>query len=297
MFVEPEALFRDGTFASLGLASARRPDLITFAENHRYLREALKNPNLSCLVTTETMTHQIAENIGVAISEKPRDLFYAIHELSLSEDIFSSMGHRGVGCQVHPTATVGKNTFLGDGVSIGEFAVVRDGVTVGDDSRVEAGAKLGIDGILHRLKDSKRHLIKHGGTVEIGKGTVLMPNSTVARAVFSGEVTKIGDGCVIGINSVVGHDVQVGNRTVISNNCVLARGARVAESCFIGTGSFLREFLSLGLEARVLAGSIVVSDVAPQATVSGNFAVVHVGRIRHRQDGRAVLETGESSAD
>lgn len=278
--VSPEGMLRDAEFNLVGLPRTQSPGLLTFAVNATYLRLALSNSNVSCVVTTAALVDQVPPELGVVFAENPRDTFYEIHESVLIKVASSRDGSIGTGCRIHSTAVVSPGARIGERVSIGEFVVIRDNVTIGNDCVIESGVKIGVNGILHRESAGLRKLIPHGGSVLIQDGVVLMTNAVVARAVFPGTATMVGKGSVIGLNSVVGHDANVRERCVISNNCVIARGALVGPNAFLGTGSVIREFTNVGKDSQVLAGSIVVSDVEDGDTVSGNFAYSHVRRMR-----------------
>jgi len=282
---------RDGDFAAIGLPSSRSPGLLTFAVNAFYLRQALANPRVTCIVTTDELVDSVPQALGLAVASNPRDAFYEIHEAVLNRRAAPAPGGIGVDCQIHPSAIISSSARIGDRVRIGEFAVIRENVTIGDDVVIEAGVKVGVDGILHRMVDGLRCLIPHGGSVQIDRGVVLMTNAVVVRAVFPGVATVIGRGSIVGLNSVVGHDAQVLDHCVISNNCVIARGSNVGPDAYLGTGTIVREFTTMGTGARALAGSVVVNDVPDAETVSGNFAYSHVRRMRSQrsqsQEGRA----------
>ncbi|MDD5171008.1 MAG: DapH/DapD/GlmU-related protein, partial [Syntrophales bacterium] len=95
------------------------------------------------------------------------------------------------------------------------------------------------------------------------------------RSIHPTLFTTIGDHAIIGIASNIGHEAQIGKNCVVSNNCVIARMARIEEGAWIGTSSFIREYIRIGRSAKVMAGSIVIRDVANGQSVSGNFAVDH----------------------
>jgi UDP-3-O-[3-hydroxymyristoyl] glucosamine N-acyltransferase len=66
---------------------------------------------------------------------------------------------------------------------------------------------------------------------------------------------------------------------VVSNHCVLARRCRLGDGAFLGTGAFIREHVAIGARANVMAGAVVIDDVAEEAVVSGNFATEHRTRM------------------
>ena len=51
--------------------------------------------------------------------------------------------------------------------------------------------------------------------------------------------------------------------------------AQIEEGAWIGTASFVREYVKIGRFAKVMAGSVVIRDVGESMSVSGNFAIDH----------------------
>jgi acetyltransferase-like isoleucine patch superfamily enzyme len=73
--------------------------------------------------------------------------------------------------------------------------------------------------------------------------------------------------------STVAHDVDIGDFAVISPNCTLVGGCRIERDAFIGSNVVLTN-ITVGENAYVGAGSIVIKDVKPGTKVFGNPARV-----------------------
>jgi acetyltransferase-like isoleucine patch superfamily enzyme len=61
----------------------------------------------------------------------------------------------------------------------------------------------------------------------------------------------------------------------VSGNTVIAGRSRLADRVWVGTSASVAQGLSIGEGAQVKMGAVVVADVPPGASVSGNFAVNH----------------------
>ena len=280
-FFAAEEVAREGEFETLGYADSMRAGTLAFADSVRYARLISQNRAVSCLITTRPLVDEVRDDLGLVVCEAPRKWFYDVHERWMQEARYRPPfePHRGIHCQIHPTAVVSPDAWIGDHVEIGEHVVIRSGVKLGAHAIIEPGVKLGVEGILyHRLERGVR-IIKHGGWVEIGDHTAILSNAIVVRSVHDTEGTMVGSGVVVGLGSVVGHESQVGDGVVISNHCVLARRCRVAHGAFLGTGAFIREHVEVGAGAQVMAGAVVIEDVKTGATVSGNFASDHKTRL------------------
>lgn len=88
----------------------------------------------------------------------------------------------------------------------------------------------------------------------------------------------IGGGCII----AHGIGLVVGGRTVVGEDCTLLHGVTLGEARFdeldcprlgnrvtVGAGAIVLGGITIGDEALIGAGSVVVSDVAPGAVVAG----------------------------
>lgn len=275
------AIVRDGEFHCLGSADAGSNGLLSYADSLKYLLRALSNPQIACMITTPELAARVPDWVGLLVADKPRNAFYDVHLQFIRESryVLPFEPGTGSGCRIHPSATVAKGCRIEDNVVIGEQVIVRSPVWIGSNVSIEPGVKLGMEGILYcRTDDGLRH-IPHGGYVRIHDHAVLMANAVVVRSVHDTDVTEVGNSALIGLASIVGHEAKVGSRAVISNQCVIARKSVVGADAFLGTQCIIKENILIGEGARVMAGSVVISDVAAGATVSGNFATDHRTRM------------------
>lgn len=275
------AIVRDADFSRLGSTDADCSGLMAYADSLKYLRRAVGNPALCCLITTVELAEQVPEHLGLMLASNPRDVFYAVHVKFINESRYVLPFKPGIGssCNIHPSAQIAEGCRIGDNVTIGEHVIVRAPVWIGSNVTIEPGVKLGVEGILYNSTSAGPRLLPHGGYVRIHDHAILMTNSVVVRSVHDTDVTEVGDSALIGLAAIVGHEAKVGARAVVSNQCVIARKSIVGADAFIGTQSMIKENLRIGEGAKVMAGSIVISDVPAGATVSGNFASDHRRRM------------------
>lgn len=111
-----------------------------------------------------------------------------------------------------------------------------------------------------------------GQNVQLGRGIVMAPFSSVTCD------TRIGDHVSIGAFSNVGHDVVVADWGQISSHCGVNGGAALGEGVFLGSHACIAPRQQVGDWAYVGAGSIVLKDVPPNVQVFGNPAVP-IGRV------------------
>lgn len=281
-FINECQIIRNAQFSRIGYVDSAVEGLLTYADTQKHLNIALQNPNISVLITKPEFGNKADIFPGLAISDEPRSLFYKVHEKFFMENLYKAPfdSQIGTNCSIHPSSIISEQCYIGDNVTIGEQVVIKGPVRIGNNVTIEAGVKIGVDGILYMKSQSNHNkLIPHGGYVEIKDHAILMTNAVVVRSIHDTECTIVGEGSLVGLGSIVGHDAKLHKNVVISNQCVIARRTSVGENAFIGTNSTIKESLVVGQNARVMAGSIVISDVADNESVSGNFATNHQKRM------------------
>ena len=170
---------------------------------------------------------------------------------------------------VHPTAVIGSDTVIGEGVSIGantvigdnvrigEHAVIHPNVTIYDDvsigSRtvVHAGAVIGADGFGFILREGAYENFPQVGRVEIGDDVEIGANCCVDRAALG--VTRIGDGTKLDNMVHVGHNCSIGRHVVIAAQTGLAGGVVIEDYAVIGGQ------VGIGDKARIQSRAILGS--------------------------------------
>jgi UDP-N-acetylglucosamine acyltransferase len=274
-------VIRDAPVEDIGYVDSPVANTLAYADTKRHLEKGQQSPRVSSVITSAALAEGFSSSKGLVVSSNPRDLFYRAHCLWLSKGLYRYPfdGGRGVDCEIHASAIISPECFLGDRVKVGPGVIINGPVRVGPDSDIQAGVKLGVDGILFRPTERCLARVRHGGLVEIGRDVTLFAGSTVARSVHPSAPTQVGDGSIVGMNSVVGHDAIVGTCVVISGQCVLARRCRIVDNAYIGTQSFIREHVFVGASAKVMAGSVVIENVPAAAKVSGNHAQPHHRRM------------------
>ncbi len=113
------------------------------------------------------------------------------------------------------------------------------------------------------------------GTVELGKGTVVMANAAINAD------TVIGEHCILNTGCIVEHDCLLEDFVHVSPGAVLAGGVRVGEGSHIGIGALLIPGKKIGKWCTIGAGAVIIDDVPDYATVVGNPGkVIKISKIK-----------------
>jgi len=164
---------------------------------------------------------------------------------------------------IHSSAVVETDS-LGEGVTIGEFAVVRPGAVLGDGVTIHP----------HVIVDKD---------VEIGAGTDVQSGSCIGRRPLATgsvankptfrEVLRIGEGCAIGVSAVVYYDVEIGADTLVGDHASIREEVKIGDHCVIGRS------VAVANEVEIGDGTVIMfaSNVAAKSTLgNGVFVAAHV---------------------
>jgi len=186
--------------------------------------------------------------------------------------------------QVHPSAVVGKQARLAEGVVIGPNCVIDDDVTIGDGTVLDAnvviskGVEIGRGNHLFPncvIGGSPQMLsLKAGdevGRLIIGDNNTIREQVTIHPSIHHGTVTKIGSNNLIMIGVHIGHDCIIEDKVVMSNYAQISGHCRIETGVWLSGVVLLHQFVTIGkwCYAAGLAG--INKDVPPFLIVSGHY--------------------------
>jgi UDP-3-O-[3-hydroxymyristoyl] glucosamine N-acyltransferase len=204
---------------------------------------------------------------------------------------------------IDPTAMLGQNIKIAEGVSVGAYAVIDDGVEIGKNSVIGRGCKIGenskigsncrLDGnvvIYHNCRlgnnaviqanstvgstgfgysfiEGAHRLIPHNGGVIIEDFVEIGANCCIDRAKF--------DNTIIGAGTKIDNLVQIAHNVVIGKCCLIAALSGLGGSCRLGDGVVLggqvgvKDNIEIDDGAMIGARSGVTQDVAAGQSLFG----------------------------
>jgi UDP-N-acetylglucosamine acyltransferase len=207
--------------------------------------------------------------------------------------------------KIHPSAIVGKECELADGVEIGPFCVLEGKVSLGEGTRLLShvtmlgpvtvgrgttlypGSAIGFPPQDYKFKPG----MPTAG-VKIGDGCLLRESTTVHAASKMEHPTTLGDRVFMMVNSHVGHDTVVCNDAILINGALLAGHVHMGEKATVSGNSAIHQFCRLGRMAFV-TGTIGVSrDVPPFFMVGARNRLVGINAVGMRRNGFARVDIG-----
>lgn len=186
--------------------------------------------------------------------------------------------------KIHPTAIIDPRARIASDVEIGPYTVV------GPDVEIGAGCWIGSHTVVTgHTRIGRRNRIfqfssigevpqdkKYQGEptrLEIGDGNTIREFCTFnCGTVQDAGVTRVGDDNWFMAYVHLAHDCRVGSHTVFANNASLAGHAHVGDYAILGGFTGVHQFYRIGAHSITGAGTIVLQDVPPFVTASGNTA-------------------------
>ncbi len=187
---------------------------------------------------------------------------------------------------IHPTAIVHPGAKLGEGVSIGPYAILEEHVTIGP--RTKVGAHCVIEGrttigaeceiFTGAVIGSIPQDLKYDGedsVLIIGDRNKIREYVTINSGTESGgSKTILGSDCFLMAYAHVAHDCLIGNHVVLANSVALAGHITVEDRATIGGLVGVHQFVRIGALSFTGGCSRVIQDVPPYATCVGSPAKV-----------------------
>jgi UDP-3-O-[3-hydroxymyristoyl] glucosamine N-acyltransferase len=281
------------------IADAREGDIV-FAETPRLLEEAEQSTAAAIISNTDGSAKPMI------MVKNPRYAFAQVLE------IFSPARNRPSG--IHPTATIGAGSSIGDDPSIGFNACVGAGTTIGrgswiypfvyigdnvqigdnciihpfvsiyDDVQlgngviVHSGTVIGADGFGYTRVGDEHYKIPQIGCVVIGDNVEIGANVTIDRA-RTGKTT-IGSGTKIDNLVQIAHNVTVGENCIVVAQVGISGSVDIGDRVLLAGQAGLKDHITVGDDAIICGRSGVVGDVEAGEFLSGYPARPHREQMR-----------------
>lgn len=262
-----------------GFVWTRQPGVVCLASDRRYARMAADNPDARVVITANTRNADAVPGKTVIVCRQAEALYLHLHasqEGDAAEDCFE-VDDSAV---VDASAVLRGRVRIGPGVRIGPRAVICGPATLHAGACIEPGAIIGCEGLYAKPLRGIRQHIPHFGGVEIGEHAFIHASAVIVRSAIKGEATRVGPRAHIGVMTNIGHDAVIDEDATISSHCVIAGRARVGARAWIGASATISNMVSIGEDANVLIGAVVIRDVPAHTSVSGNFADDHARVMR-----------------
>jgi UDP-3-O-[3-hydroxymyristoyl] glucosamine N-acyltransferase len=217
---------------------------------------------------------------------------------------------------VHPTATIGNNTFIGAFAYIGENVIMGDGAKIFSGAYLGKNVKIGTNTVIHPgVKIYHECVI--GSQVTIHANTVIgsdgfgfapQPDGTLKKVPQIGNVV-VEDRVEIGANTTIdratigstiirsgakldnllqiAHNVEVGNNTVIAAQTGISGSTKIGKNVMIGGQAGIVGHITIADGSKINAQSGVSKSIkTPNTAVTGSPAYDYTSALRSQAAAR-----------
>ncbi|MBY0578656.1 MAG: acyl-ACP--UDP-N-acetylglucosamine O-acyltransferase [Burkholderiales bacterium] len=164
---------------------------------------------------------------------------------------------------------IGPHVEIDSGTKIGPHAVIKGHTRIGKNNRIYQFVSLG------EIPQDKKYAAEPT-RLEIGDDNEIREFCTfnIGTAQDAG-VTRIGNHNWIMAYVHLAHDCQIGNHTIFANNAQLAGHVTVGDFAILGGFTAIHQFCKVGCHSFTAMGTMVLQDIPPYVTASGNPAAPH----------------------
>lgn len=174
----------------------------------------------------------------------------------------------GTGTHIGAHVYIGPETSVGENSLIHPRVVIREGCTIGSRVIIQPGAVIGACGFGYTQTPEGHYLkLEQVGAVIIDDDVEIGANTTIDRGRFPSQSTRIGAGVKLDNLVQVAHGVQIGAHTAIAGQSGIAGSTEIAPHSTIGGQVAIAGHLKLG-SVRI-AGKSGVSKSLPSGTYGG----------------------------
>ena len=185
---------------------------------------------------------------------------------------------------IDPSAKIGPEVELGDGVVIHENVVIEGKVSIGEGTVVEpfcvirGPTNIGCRNHIYQFCSIGEGCqdLKYRGeatTLSIGDDNTIREHCTMHRGTVQGiGTTKVGSGNLFMVNTHVAHDCVIGDHCIFANNATLAGHVVIGNYVIFGGLAAIHQFGRVGDHAFVAGMAALNMDVPPYVMAAGHYA-------------------------
>ncbi|MFI5195675.1 MAG: UDP-3-O-(3-hydroxymyristoyl)glucosamine N-acyltransferase [Chitinophagales bacterium] len=274
---------------------------LSFISNPKY-EEYLYTSKASIIIVNESLeVTQPVKPALIRVKDAYSDFAFLLEKYN---EMISGGSKTGIEqpSYISPTATIGKDVYIGAFAYIGEHVVIGNGVkiypgcyignnsTINDDSKIYAGVKIydechlgcrviihsgtiiGGDGFGFAPQDGGTYKkIPQIGNVIIEDDVEIGTNTTVDRATMGSTIIRKG----VKLDNLiqVAHNVEIGEHTVIAAQTGISGSTKIGKNCVIGGQVGMVGHIHIADGTRINAQSGLSKSVTnPNVTLNGSPA-------------------------
>ncbi len=281
---------------------------VLFVRNQKYLQKAMKAKasNLG-VILSQKLFGELKSSEFEELKEmfsflgKVEDVDVAMSRLSYpyylekSKDWNDNVDSRQLGtADIHPSAYISQNVFIGKGVKIGANTKIHSGVVIlshgeigqnceifpnvslyhnvkiGNHVRLHSGTVIGADGFGYNFHQGEHLKVWHMGGAIIQDYVEIGSNSCVDQGTFS--PTLIGEGAKIDNHVQVGHNSQIGKGVILCGQVGISGSTIIGDFTIFGGRAATVGNCTIGKNCQIAGDAVVNTDWGDNVTLGGHPA-------------------------
>ncbi len=185
---------------------------------------------------------------------------------------------------IDPTAKIGPEVTLEDGVVIHENVIIEGKVRIGEGTIVEpfcvirGSCQIGKRNHIYQfcsIGEANQDLKYRNEptTLTIGDDNTIREHCTMHRGTIQGiGTTTVGSNNLFMVNTHVAHDCVIGDHCIFANNATLAGHVVIGDWVIFGGLAAIHQFGRVGAHAFVAGMAALNMDVPPYVMAAGHYA-------------------------
>lgn len=158
--------------------------------------------------------------------------------------------------------------------TVGQFTYISPRVRLGKGVRIGHNGYAYIENTNH-----EKTMVKHFGRVSIGDRVLIGENTCISRGTI--DDTVLEDGVKIDALGHIAHNCWLEEDVAMAAPCRINGSSHIGRNSYL-TGSIVRNQCTIGENAFVGLGAVVVKDVPPGETVAGIPAKLFHRKMRRK---------------
>ena len=168
--------------------------------------------------------------------------------------------------EIGPYTVIGPHVEIGPGCWIGPHAVITGHTRIGARNRIFQFSSIG------EIPQDKKYS-GEATRLEIGDDNTVREFCTFnCGTAQDAGTTRVGNGNWFMAYVHLAHDCQIGNNTIFANNAQLAGHVHIGDHVILGGYTGVHQFCRVGAHSITGIGTVVLQDVPPYITASGDTA-------------------------
>lgn len=262
-------------FSALGLLDSSIDGTLSFAEQEKFLRQAEKNQCIAGVFITPDIVPKVRrKDINLIVCEDARYSFYTLYNYCAAKRYRKTASVVHHTAEIHPSAYVAENNVqIGASTRVEAGAIILPDVVIKNDCLIGPGAVLGCDDAEIKTTSKGNIRVIHDGRLLIGERVDIGANCTIDKG-FSYRDTVIGDDTKVATTTSIGHGAHIGQNCRLLC-CTILGSSAIGNNVRINPRAVVSNQVTVGDDAVISLGAVVVRPVPEGGHVTGNFAVDH----------------------